>query len=178
MQLSNTVTLDNYIVTSPTTVNCSTKRGLCKETRAGSLILAQSSTPRMDTFARCQHSSLTTVRVAFTKKNVCPPVTTDISLNTVDICRFAIVQHGHVGPLHGHIHEVRCLINDDKIGQRRIGKHPRQDWTVDQSSVTIPPSWPQQDRYTRFSDEHKKWLISYGQSILQCLLQCRSISRA
>ena len=112
------------------------------------------------------------------QKNVCPPVTTDISLNTVDICRFAIVQHGHVGPLHGHIHEVRCLINDDKIGQRRIGKHPRQDWTVDQSSVTIPPSWPQQDRYTRFSDEHKKWLISYGQSILQCLLQCRSISRA
>ena len=55
LQLSNTVTWDNYMVTFPTTVNCSTKTRLCKETQVGSFNQAQSSTPRMDNFAICQH---------------------------------------------------------------------------------------------------------------------------
>ena len=70
LRLSNTVTLDNYMVTFPTTVNCSTKPRLCKEAQVGSLELARSSTPRMDNFAICQHSSPTTARVAFTKIRV------------------------------------------------------------------------------------------------------------
>ena len=44
LQLSSTVTLDNYMMTFPTTFNCSTKTGLCKETQMGSLNLPQSST--------------------------------------------------------------------------------------------------------------------------------------
>ena len=79
LQLSNTVTLDNYMVTFPTTVNCSTKTGLCKETQVGSLKLAQSSTPRMDNFAICQHSSPTTARVAFTKIRVPTPQTSHLT---------------------------------------------------------------------------------------------------
>ena len=40
------------------------------------------------------------------QKYMCRLASTNISINTVDICRFAIVQHGHVGQLHGHIYNV------------------------------------------------------------------------
>ena len=43
---------------------------------------------------------------------------TSVSINTIDINFFAIVQYGHVRQLHGHISNDCRMLNENKIVQR------------------------------------------------------------